>query len=63
MAKPFRVLTGRRKEPQTNPIENVKRKYRGQTAGSGLNWPSRSKVIEIVRFMFALEAPEADEGQ
>jgi len=63
MAKPFRVLTGRRKEPQTNPIENVKRKYRGQTAGSGLNCPSRSKVIEIVRFMFALEAPEADEGQ
>jgi hypothetical protein len=63
MAKPFRLLTGRRKEPQTNPIENVKQKYRGQISGSGPNCPGRSKVIEIVRFMFALEAPEADEGQ
>jgi hypothetical protein len=31
--------------------------------GNGLNGPSRTKIMEIVRFMFTLEAIEEDSGQ
>lgn len=31
--------------------------------GNGLNGPSRTKIMEIVRFMFTLEALEEDDGR
>ncbi len=30
--------------------------------GSNLNGPSRTKIMEIIRFMFTLEATEDDDG-